>query len=158
MPIIVLHYTPETCKNSCQTSETFAHDCDHVKNMDHTDLTTTFKQFVTDLVCFILLTTTFTFDTRRLLSEMLYKTKHGTFASSLYKHNTSVYSQWLDLSGSGLFPVCLVEWPCPPPEEPYHGAAPLSPCPVWLYFLSQGAVCSALQPLHDKPWIKSKHH
>lgn len=88
-PVIVLHYTPETCQTA-ETAETFAHDCDHVKNMDHIDLTTTFKQFVTDLVWFILLSTTFSFDTCRLLSEMLYKTRHGTFSSSLCTVYTSI--------------------------------------------------------------------
>lgn len=48
----------------------------------------------------------------------------------IWINEKTVNSLWPGLSGSSLSPVCLAEWPCPPPREPFHGATPLSPCQV----------------------------
>lgn len=59
----------------------------------------------------------------------------------------SPYWPWPGLSESGLYPVCLSEWPCPLPGALCHGAALQFLGPVWLCSLSPGAVCFAQQPL-----------
>lgn len=98
---------------------------------------------------------------------MFYKCRQKGISSSstincytFSMYEKSVYSQQPGLSGSDRYPVCLAECTCPPPGEPCHGEAPLSPGPVWLCSLSQDAVCSALQTLCDKQLIKVSlgHH